>query len=1533
MSTDRSLWVEDRYALRCRSCGERFTIFLRRHHCRRCGQVFCHECLYTPPNPSTRHALIDSVYQLLLPTRPAILDHPNVPLRGVELPKRICQRCVEVVTQQLWQHADHSTASPVERPPGSEPPDVRSSSVTRQLSYADATPDASKLTSLHGASFSTNASAAPQIPGETSLSHGVANEEPQSDVSWRLQRHKENEAEREITYSVESIYPLLPSRLERWVAHQLMVGKISRPPSEIYSLRSLEDTEATIRSLTDEQHFSASLTPLTKGLVKMGSAAFFVAADEVGKRERDVAPPFSSEASHRDTALSHFGRLYTTHLLQRALHSLQRAALDLDGVESASCLASHLCRNAWDTISQLSIPQGGSVLEHVGFLSVAVPRSSLASALYPGVVIPHNIASIRMAAYLSQPRVLLLAGDVSYAPQPSEELVDYVRSYKGYLDKLFERLLIWNPDIVVVEGGMHHYLQHRILQYGKMTVLLQVGREVLHRLCCCLHATIIADLQYVGVGELTGVSPLGTCSYFEVLRFAADVEYAAFSSSGEGSLSTLMWYGNQSSANLEALLKIQRECVVAAYHAAVHTRWLLLAQSFPFREPNISLWENVEATAAITLNPCCHFPPAVQEVTTQTASDAIRDTLLWNTIYMDRLFGDAAESVGAGSNPSLLTSSVPSTCRVEQRRLQMKFYGDGDECLLLFLNRHMTSKEMQIVFLHGNCRLRITTATLSTNHIAEDHPEYRVCPYPSYTMERQVDCSGAAETQQCSFPPQCNSKTLSGMRAFLRLAFRATVPDETNTMMTEVVPCPPHLLNCSAAAFMEFLIYAWLPRCGNHSAESHQSPFHAHPERLLLQFQFPDGVSGGSPPSPVGKMVSIEVGYISIFSIEYPPSQLQPLLDKDTVIAADGNSTAATVALYNKAELQSLQEELLALMVSTTSALEMVGKVQYQHYSPPTSSANALPVTSSANTTSNTTVATPTTTTGSLPSHDDWDATIAKNVEEVKSLYASVASAVEFVKGLVAENQLLSDAVQLRQQHLLPLLARLEEWHARWKCHTQLLPCPQETDITDVTETEDQDEVYCCLESGTVVRPSEPSSVLAAAIIVDCTVVQNTGHSAMGIGNTENRLPNLKETSPPAIPPEAAEMPPSVELEPAESRAHFQNENITTELLKRTATLHSENDVCTVGRAESTGITNCSVALAALRDAGGAQCTSAGGNDGVACTQRRCSLTLTGISKSSVAAVVPTVTVETLYPVAFAALRYLYTSGRPATMMSSLLRCRPLRTEGGKSNSRFYVTEDGRLLLKRIKLAELRHFKEFAPLYFDALHHYYSKDSTGTERPSKPSNASGKEETSFGALAKIMGLYTIHIHGARRKAFVLPQGGLQSRMDLEDGTHYFMLSENLLHRCRAQLTFDLKGSQRNRATGPSARVRLDVDLVCEHLRNSNFFFCSPASKSRLMDQLSSCTQLFVNGVVMDYSLIVAVGDGDQLHIGIIDYLHPYSNVKVLESKMKSGLDSVFGYGKSTPTIIDPISYSTRFLKWMDGYFCEVPDRVSVLHCT
>lgn len=43
-SYNAPIWIPDSKADKCMNCSEEFAIFRRKHHCRACGKVVCHDC-------------------------------------------------------------------------------------------------------------------------------------------------------------------------------------------------------------------------------------------------------------------------------------------------------------------------------------------------------------------------------------------------------------------------------------------------------------------------------------------------------------------------------------------------------------------------------------------------------------------------------------------------------------------------------------------------------------------------------------------------------------------------------------------------------------------------------------------------------------------------------------------------------------------------------------------------------------------------------------------------------------------------------------------------------------------------------------------------------------------------------------------------------------------------------------------------------------------------------------------------------------------------------------------------------------------------------------------------------------------------------------------------------------------------------------------------------------------------------------------------------------------------------------------------
>ncbi|KAI1320567.1 hypothetical protein EDD11_000529 [Mortierella claussenii] len=80
-------WESDHKAIECRECHRKFSLWLRRHHCRRCGHVVCDRC-------SSHRAMLHPSMVLYDPTSSeAYLNHQALSRRGTVLSYRVCDSC------------------------------------------------------------------------------------------------------------------------------------------------------------------------------------------------------------------------------------------------------------------------------------------------------------------------------------------------------------------------------------------------------------------------------------------------------------------------------------------------------------------------------------------------------------------------------------------------------------------------------------------------------------------------------------------------------------------------------------------------------------------------------------------------------------------------------------------------------------------------------------------------------------------------------------------------------------------------------------------------------------------------------------------------------------------------------------------------------------------------------------------------------------------------------------------------------------------------------------------------------------------------------------------------------------------------------------------------------------------------------------------------------------------------------------------------------------------------------------------------
>ncbi|KAI0068940.1 FYVE-domain-containing protein [Artomyces pyxidatus] len=93
-------WERDHQVSNCRDCQRRFNFLLRRHHCRRCGRIFCDRC---------------SSFRVLLDPSDIVHD-PSFPESTASASsQRVCQSCHDAVTVNIPPRFQENRVSSMER--------------------------------------------------------------------------------------------------------------------------------------------------------------------------------------------------------------------------------------------------------------------------------------------------------------------------------------------------------------------------------------------------------------------------------------------------------------------------------------------------------------------------------------------------------------------------------------------------------------------------------------------------------------------------------------------------------------------------------------------------------------------------------------------------------------------------------------------------------------------------------------------------------------------------------------------------------------------------------------------------------------------------------------------------------------------------------------------------------------------------------------------------------------------------------------------------------------------------------------------------------------------------------------------------------------------------------------------------------------------------------------------------------------------------------------------------------------------------
>ncbi|OWZ16242.1 Phosphatidylinositol-3-phosphate 5-kinase [Phytophthora megakarya] len=271
------------------------------------------------------------------------------------------------------------------------------------------------------------------------------------------------------------------------------------------------------------------------------------------------------------------------------------------------------------------------------------------------------------------------------------------------------------------------------------------------------------------------------------------------------------------------------------------------------------------------------------------------------------------------------------------------------------------------------------------------------------------------------------------------------------------------------------------------------------------------------------------------------------------------------------------------------------------------------------------------------------------------------------------------------------------------------------------------------------------------------------------------------------------------------------------------------------------------------------------------------------------------------YPLQFEILRELF-YGSLQNFVFSISHVANWDASGGKSGASFYRTLDDRFVIKHISSTEMQSFLGCLPGYFKYMASIYFD---------------GRESL----LSKTVGLYQTTI----------------TRKDSgQKMVQYICVMENAFYQKELTRTYDLKGSSRNRFAKPrptsdvpqnNNRVLLDGNFL--EFTKGHPVGVLAEDHEFILKAVQNDTAFLYSINIVDYSMIVGLScrkheageeEPTEMTVGIIDYLRQFDLIKRVESVGKSvGMIA----GQSSPTIIEPGQYGKRFRDAIRRYFMPV----------
>lgn len=622
-NVSRDFWMPDHSCRVCYDCDTQFTIFNRRHHCRRCGRIFCGKCTTNSiPASSGPDRNIDEGDKI-----------------------RVCNFCFKQWEQE--RAAANKQMMPLLSPSLSE---ASLFSTKSAITINSVSTTAGSYSTGHYQHVARASSISPPKSSQDKVCHDmldthvpeksmstVSNKDETSSVHFGYYTNRSDDEEEECSAycsdrqvqhqqhndhyygpdefdELESSYnPTISPTVEENVISKevsshatdqgfpstLPVTKMDDEPDPdnssecgaASSIYALESTDTNPLDFEKNELFWFPPEPedeedeMEVGLFDDDDDDEPV-ADSEQRRIRSSSSFGSGEFRNRDRSSEehkkvmknvvdgHF-RALISQLLQVENISLHEGDETgwLEIVTSVSWEAANFLRP--DTSQGGGMDPGG----YVKVKCLACGHRS-ESTVVKGVVCKKNVAHRRMTSRIEKPRLLLLAGALEYQRVTNQlsSIDTLLQQETDHLKMAVAKIVAQKPNLLLVEHTVSRYAQDLLLEKN-ISLVLNIKRPLLDRIARCTNAHIVPSI------DLLPSQKLGHCELFYVDKY---VEHSVNSNNTAKKMpKTMMFFEGcpkplgctvlLKGGSMDELKKIKHVVqygIFAAYHLALETSFL-----------------------------------------------------------------------------------------------------------------------------------------------------------------------------------------------------------------------------------------------------------------------------------------------------------------------------------------------------------------------------------------------------------------------------------------------------------------------------------------------------------------------------------------------------------------------------------------------------------------------------------------------------------------------------------------------------------------------------------------------------------------------------------------------------------------------------------------------------------------------------------------------------------------------------------------------------------------------------------------------